>query len=291
MDMNIDEKRYRAHLKRLEQYRPLDDDFMRELFRDNIPLSEMVLRIITGINDLKITSQETQFDMKRLLGTRSICLDVFATDSEGRLYNLEIQRSDKGAPAKRARYHSSAMDIEFLNSGDDFEKLPITYVIFITENDILGEDRAIYHFEMRDTETSRPLNDGTHIIYVNAAYNKEDDTSDIARLMHDFRCSKANEMNFDLMAERTKYFKETNEGVRFMCRINEEMCNEARMEGRIEGRMEGRIEGRMEGRMENSIEIANGLIEMGTMNDEDIARLTKLSLEEVQALAKKIKSK
>ncbi len=49
MDLNIDEKRYKAHLKRLEQYRPLDDDFMRELFRDNIPLSEMVLRIITGI--------------------------------------------------------------------------------------------------------------------------------------------------------------------------------------------------------------------------------------------------
>ena len=275
MDLNIDEKRYRAHLKRLEQYRPLDDDFMRELFRDNIPLSEMVLRIITGISDLKITSQETQFDMKRLLGTRSICLDVFATDSEGRLYNLEIQRSDKGAPAKRARYHSSAMDIEFLNSGDDFEKLPITYVIFITENDILGEDRAVYDFEMRETKTGRPLCDGTHIIYVNAAYNKPDDTSDIARLMHDFRCSKANEMNFSLMAERTKYFKETNEGVRFMCRINEEMCNEARMEGE----------------KRKSIEIANGLIKRGTMSFEDIAELTKLSLEEVQELAKKIKSK
>ncbi|MBQ5333582.1 MAG: Rpn family recombination-promoting nuclease/putative transposase [Oscillospiraceae bacterium] len=278
MDMNIDEKRYRAHLKRLEQYRPLDDDFMRELFRDNIPLSEMVLRIITGINDLKITSQETQFDMKRLLGTRSICLDVFATDSEGRLYNLEIQRSDKGAPAKRARYHSSAMDIEFLNSGDDFEKLPITYVIFITENDILGEDRAIYHFEMRDTETSRPLNDGTHIIYVNAAYNKEDDTSDIARLMHDFRCSKANEMNFSLMAERTKYFKETNEGVRFMCRINEEMCNEARMEGIIEGE-KGK-----------SIKIAKQLISMGMGTIEDIAKVTKLPIEEVQSLADKMKA-
>ena len=285
MDLNIDEKRYQAHLKRLEQYRPLDDDFMRELFRDNIPLSEMVLRIITGINDLKITSQETQFDMKRLLGARSVCLDVFATDSEGRLYNLEIQRSDKGAPAKRARYHSSAMDIEFLNSGDDFEKLPITYVIFITENDILGEDRAVYDFEMRDTKTGRPLCDGTHIIYVNAAYNKEDDTSDIARLMHDFRCSKANEMNFSLMAERTKYFKETNEGVRFMCRINEEMCNEARMEGR----MEGRIEGRMEGEKEKSIKIAQQLISMG-MNTEDIVKATELSVEEVQSLADKMKA-
>ena len=246
---------------------------MRELFRDNIPLSEMVLRIITGISDLKITSQETQFDMKRLMGTRSICLDVFATDSEGRLYNLEIQRSDKGAPAKRARYHSSAMDIEFLNSGDDFEKLPITYVIFITENDIRGEGRALYHFQMRDSETGDPLDDGTHIIYVNAAYNKPDDNSDIAKLMHDFRCSKADEMNFDLMASRTKYFKETNEGVRFMCRINEEMCNEARMEGILEGE-KGK-----------SIEIANGLLEMGTMGFEDIAKLTKLSIEEVEALA------
>ena len=56
-----------------------------------------------------------------------------------------------------------------------------------------------------------------------------------------------------------------------MCRINEEMCNEARMEGE-----KGK-----------SIEIANGLIEMGTMNFEDIARLTKLSLEEVQSLANK----
>ncbi len=278
MDLNIDEKRYRAHLKRLEQYRPLDDDFMRELFRDNIPLSEMVLRIITGISDLKITSQETQFDMKRLLGTRSICLDVFATDSEGRLYNLEIQRSDKGAPAKRARYHSSAMDIEFLNSGDDFEKLPITYVIFITENDIRGEGRAVYHFEMRDSETGEPLDDGTHIIYVNAAYDKPDDTSDIAKLMHDFRCSKANEMSFDLMAERTKYFKETNEGVRFMCRINEEMCNEARMEGIIEGE-KGK-----------SIKIAQQLLSMGVGTIEDIVKATELSVDEVRSLAKKIKS-
>ena len=51
------------------------------------------------------------------------------------------------------------------------------------------------------------------------------------------------------------------------------------------------MEGIIEGEKGKSIEIANGLIEMGTMNFEDIARLTKLSLEEVQALAKKIKSK
>lgn len=80
------EQHYQEDLKRLKMYRPMDDDFMRELFRNNTPLAEMVLRIITGKQDLVITSQETQYDMKRLLGTCSICLDVLATDSNGDIY-------------------------------------------------------------------------------------------------------------------------------------------------------------------------------------------------------------
>ncbi|MCI7349556.1 MAG: hypothetical protein MSH60_02250 [Ruminococcus sp.] len=58
-----------------------------------------------------------------------------------------------------------------------------------------------------------------------------------------------------------------------MCRINEEMVNEAKQEAR----------------QEKAIEIANGLIKRGTMSFEDIAELTKLSLEEIQALANKSK--
>lgn len=90
-------KQHQKDLERLEKMRPLDDDFMRELFRNNIPLAQFVLRIMTGKDDLVITSEETQYDMERLLGARSICLDVLATDSEGRKFNLEIQRADMGA--------------------------------------------------------------------------------------------------------------------------------------------------------------------------------------------------
>ena len=63
-------------LRTIENYRPLDDDFMRELFRNDLPLAQLVLRIITGIEDLELTKEETQYDLKRLLGSRSICLDV-----------------------------------------------------------------------------------------------------------------------------------------------------------------------------------------------------------------------
>ena len=59
-----------------------------------------------------------------------------------------------------------------------------------------------------------------------------------------------------------------------MCRINEEMCNEARMEGIIEGE-KGK-----------SIKIAQQLISMG-MSTEDIVKATGLSIEEVQALVNK----
>ena len=61
--------------------RPMDDDFMRCLFKDNIPLAELVLRIFAGKPDLIITDCQTQKNMKRLVGAHSICLDAYGTDA------------------------------------------------------------------------------------------------------------------------------------------------------------------------------------------------------------------
>ena len=51
---------HEADLQRLRGFRPIDDTFMRCIYQDNIPLAEMTLRIITGINDLVLTKGETQ---------------------------------------------------------------------------------------------------------------------------------------------------------------------------------------------------------------------------------------
>lgn len=237
---------------------------MRELFRDDIPLTEYVLRIITGINDLKIIKSETQFDLHSLSGSRSLRLDVLGTDSKGKKINLEVQRADAGAAAKRVRYHSSALDIEFLKSGEDFSKLPETYVIFITENDVKGKGKLIYQYEWRE-EDGTTLDDGAHIIYVNAAYDKKDDTSELAKLMHDFRCSQAKDMFSRPLADKTRKLKETPEGVDTMCKAIEE--NNRRLLKNKE------------------IEIALSLIRMGKLSNDEIAEVTKLSVEEVEKLA------
>ena len=202
-------KQQQEDLQRLAKLRPIDDDFMRCLFKDNIPLAEFVLRIITGKKDLVITDCETQRDMKRLAGARSICLDAYGTDSDGKKYDLEIQKAEAGADPHRARYHSSVMDVENLHSGQEFQELPDTYTIFITEKDFFGRGRPVYPIERINLAAGNFFEDGEHILYINGKYQGD---SELGKLMHDFNCTKADDMNFKPMAERTRYLKENPEG-------------------------------------------------------------------------------
>lgn len=262
--MDIIEQKRQRNLQRLRLLRPIDDDFMRCMFKDNIPLAQLVLRIITGKPDLVITSCQTQKDMRRLAGARSLCLDAYGTDSTGKKYDLEIQRADKGAGPHRARYHSSVMDVENLDAGQDFEELPDTYTIFIVEKDFYGLGKPVYAIERMNLDTGKPFEDGEHIIYVNGEYRGD---SDIGKLMHDFNCTDAADMKLPLMAEQTRYLKENQKGVSGMCKILEEMVQEERRE------------------------MALCMLEDGTLPLAKIAKITKLSLEELEKLRKTVGKK
>lgn len=234
-DAEKKEKQHQEDLDRLRSFRPMDDTFMRGLFKENLPLAELVLRIITGKPDLILTKCETQADMKRVTGARSICLDAYATDSAGKKYDIEVQRADNGADPHRARYHSSVMDVENLDEKQDYKELPDTYVIFITENDYYKAGEPVYTIQNMNLTLNRPFNDGAHILYVNGEYR---DDSEIGRLMHDFNCTSADEMNFELLAERTRYLKENPKGVSEMCKVMEDLRDESYAEGHAEGREE-----------------------------------------------------
>lgn len=80
-----------------------------------------------------------------------------AVDADNRVYNIEIQRSDKGAGAKRARYNSSLMDANVTEPGEKYENLCESYVIFITENDIMKVGLPIYHIDRTVKETGECL--------------------------------------------------------------------------------------------------------------------------------------
>ena len=97
-------------------------------------------------------------------------------------------------------------------------------MIFITENDVIGKGKPLYMVERQIVNIDEPFNDGEHIIYVNGA--DKDASTELGRLMHDFFCTSADEMHYKELADKVRYFKENEEGVKSMCRVLEDMRNE-----------------------------------------------------------------
>ena len=214
------QKDHEDDLIRRRGFRPVDDTFMRILFRDNLPLAEYVLRIITGKDDLHLTKEETQKDLVRLVGARGLCLDVHGIDDNNQQYDLEVQRADNGARPERARYHASALDVENLSAGQEFEELPTTYIIFITENDIWGAGQAVYPVSKTIAGLNAAFEDRQHVLYVNASYKGDDP---IGNLMHDFLCSDPDEMLTPILAEKARFLKTDPKGVDIMCKAMDEL--------------------------------------------------------------------
>ena len=207
---------------KIDALRLMDDTFMSKVFDGQKDAAALLLQIILDDPEIKVISVRTQVEIKNLQG-RSVRLDIRAKDSHGRILVIEIQRADPGASRKRARNISSMLDANALNPQDAVENLPETYVIFITENDVLGKGLPIYHIDRTIAETGEQFGDQEHIIYVNG--ENTDDTA-LGKLMHDFKCTKASDMNYSVLAKRVRYFKETQEGRQGMSDIVKEYAAE-----------------------------------------------------------------
>ena len=138
-------------LQMLKELRLMDDDFFSEALDGKIEAVEYIINTILERNDIKVKSTKAQVEYKSAT-KRSIILDIQAEDANGKVIDIEIQRSDRGFGVKRARFHSSMIDRTLLSKGEDFEDLVDTYVIFITENDKFGKGIPLYHIERRIEE-------------------------------------------------------------------------------------------------------------------------------------------
>lgn len=273
-DLELQQKHER-NLELIRRLRLIDDDFMEKVFEDKA-CAELLLRIILERDDLTVQSVHGQHVVKNLQG-RSIRMDILAVDTTGQIHNVEVQRSDKGAGVKRARYNSSLIDANITEAGDDYGKLNETYVIFITENDVLKGNLPIYHIDRVIRETGELFNDKSHIIYINS---KIQDETELGKLMSDFFCTDANDMNYKVLADRVRYFKEDEKGVASMSRIFEEIAREAAEKAARETAEKVARETAEKAARET----AKSLLALGKLSYEEISIASKLSIEEVKEL-------
>ena len=160
------------------------------------------------------------------------------------------------------------LDANTLKPGDNFDALPDSYVIFITDEDVLGDGLQKYQVGRKVKETGREFNDHSHIVYVNTAI--QDDT-ELGRLIHDFHCRNADEMYSKALAEQIRNIKETEKGVTDMCQEMEKIYEEGIEQG-IEKGIEQGIEQGIERMVRNALQ---------NRPAREVSEMLKLPLEQV----------
>ena len=255
-EQNREEKRQYI-LSRIQEMCYFDDVFMTKCLENYSTGIELMLQIIMNDHTLVVKEAQVQSVIKNLQG-RSIRMDVKATDLKKKEYDVEMQRADSGARPKRARYNSSLMDANAILPGDDTELLPETYVIFITENDVLRGNLPIYHVERMIKENGKLFDDKSHIIYVNGEIKDE---TPLGKLMQDLTCANPDEMNYKELVDRARFFKKDEEGRKIMSKIMEEIINHEK------------------------IEVAERMLDDGEISVDKIAKYLELPVEVVKELA------
>ena len=216
------------YLKVLNKLRPIDDIFMRMIFRD-YQCVELLMNIIFG-DQFSLKRFETQEDHKQVV-SRSVELDIVVYTHEGAVIGIEVEKSKDNASPIRARYHASILDCDLSYPKEKWSHFPEMYVIFICEEDVLKTNELINHIQ-RYMINGMVFQDKLHIIYLNAS--KQDETP-LGKLMHDMMCNDPDDMYYEVLRKRVSYFKRQEGGKRTMCEALEELITEAKNEGRKEG--------------------------------------------------------
>lgn len=176
---------------------------------------------------------------------KGVRLDVYAKDEKRTHYNVEMQAIKEPALGKRARYYHSHIDMEILLSGDDYSKLPNTYVIFVCDFDPFMKGKYCYSFEnlcVEDKELS--MQDGAKSIFLNTRGKNNDEVPIEMIAFLDFVKADLKESTKDFHDDFVRQLQNSVQKVKSSRRMEEnfmilrEMLRDERAEGKAEGKAE-----------------------------------------------------
>ena len=217
----------------------LIDDVLFEKFMEDYAACEELLQVILENPQLKV-KPETLVAQKSLrnLAKRSVRLDAYIEGIEDKVYNIEIQRSDNCNHVKRVRYNASTITVNKSEPGDEFEHVQDVIVIYISEFDMFGAGKTIYHVENVVKETGKTVNDGLMSVYVNTEVI---DNTLIGELMQCFLKTDFEDNNFPNISRRMRELKHGEED-EIMCKSVEEYAERKAKEAAKEAAVKGAIE-------------------------------------------------
>ncbi len=256
----------------MKRYEDLDitDNFMFAKVFSNEDVAKDFLQDILKISIDKIsvvaeaTTQEDPFH-------KSVRFDVLVKEElpgTGRFFDIEMQMVDTGELPKRARYYQGMCDLDVLAKGVSYDELREQYILFICPDDIFGRDKPVYRFQNR--EESDPSILMGDLCYKNYYIFK-----------------KYREIKDNSIREYMQYFATQEHGSAKMKRIHDlvEQYRKDPITKKAYMTLEQELNIRYKkGRDEEKRELAKALRVQGKLTLEEIASVSGLTPEEIQAL-------
>lgn len=244
-----------------------------KVMRNNPEVCKELLEILLEIqiDHIEMKQEDTvEIDY----GKKGIRLDVYATGTD-KAFNLEMQTSDTGELPERSRYYQGMIDVDDLNSGQDYKELKDSYIIFICKPDIFGKGLAKYTFENLCIENPKiKLNDRAYkYFFIATNYDKmlNEEQRSFLKLVTSNKSTGKFANKISKLVEDAKH--NTQWRKQFM-EWERQMAYKFR-------------EGVQEGKQEKAQETAAELLKMNLLTKEQISQATGLSLLEIQKLAER----
>ena len=215
-------------IQKIQAMRPIDDIFF-EVLSENPKVCEEMLRTILDDPKLIVLSTVPQRSEQNIYG-RSVRLDVLCVIGDGSKCNIEIQRSDNDDHLRRVRFNASSITVKESTKGDKFKDVIDLCIIYVSEFDVFGEGKTIYHVDSVIRETGTVVDDGLKRIFVNTAIN---DGTKVAELMSCFMQTDINNAKFPELSKEVTRLKTERGGLKAMCKVMDELIDKAVSENTI----------------------------------------------------------
>ena len=308
---------YETQLALREKWKNLTitDNFLFEKVMRNKRICKRLIEKILGmtIADISFPESEKVIDMRR--DSKGVRLDVYVTDMDGNIYDIEMQCTNEGPETLggRTRYYQSMIDADTLSKGSDYRKLRTTYIIFICTFDFLGHGEPLYECKTCWTKKSRDIiQDKSTKIFLNSTVGTADATPDqypevdkdlfyLLQYIHthavhgDFvkeideeltniKFSETQEVAY--MTYEMELLVRHNDGIREGIAIGrKEGLDAGRKEGLSQGLRQGLKQGQAAGRKEGFYQTALSMLKKG-LPVPLISECTSLTEQEILDLAK-----
>ena len=204
---------------------------------------EMLLQV--PIKEVVVSYEKSLIYNPECKGVR---LDVYIKDDKNTRYDIELQVAHQEL-GKRTRYYHSQMDMDLLESGQEYKELPMSYVIFICDFDPFKKGKYCYTFENRCLEEfALDMGDESRSIFLSTEGKDGDKIPKELRAFLEFIKTDNAQNNIETEDDYVKELQKTIRSIKENRELErsfmtwEDIRREARWEGKLEGKREAIME-------------------------------------------------